>query len=275
MKETLIKYWQSHSELILSLGYNVFLSIVVFLSCWVISGIIKKAILRANDKIEQLDATLVPILCTTSKYIVYVIGTVIILDIFGVNTASIIALLGAVGLGVAFALKDTLSNIAAGIMLLILRPFRVNETIEFGAILGTVKEINLFTTILETPDGLFVSSPNGTVWASSIKNFNRNGKRRFDIVVGISYSDSINTGVEVLNKIIESETRLLSDPQAQVMVISMGDSSVNLQLRGWTLVSDYWQTQWDLTKKVKEEIEAAGMSIPFPQREINVISKTT
>ncbi len=273
MKNTPIKIWHDHSELILNSAYNLFLSLVVFLSCWIISKIIKKAILKANDKIEQLDATLVPILCTTSKYIVYIIGTVIILDIFGVNTASIIALLGAIGLAVGFALKDTLSNIAAGIMLLILRPFRVNETIEFASIIGKVKEINLFTTILETPDGLFVSSPNGTIWGSSIKNFHRNGKRRLDIVVGISYSDSIDKALEVLNKIMAEETRFLSDPPPQAMVISMGDSSINLQLRAWTLVDEYWQTHWDLTKKVKEEIEQSGMSIPFPQRDVHVFNQ--
>lgn len=161
--------------------------------------------------------------------VVYAIGLIIVLDIFGVNTNSIIALLGAAGLAVGLALKDTLCNIAAGIMLLILRQFRVGHFIECGVYTGTVKEIGLFTTILETIDGLYLSMPNSSLWGTPIKNFTRNGKRRMDLVVGISYGDSIDKGFEVLKEIVEAESRFLKDPGPQVMVQALGDSSVNLQ----------------------------------------------
>ncbi len=273
MQDLISNYWASHSAIIASIAYNILLAIAVLFASSLIATGIRRAIRRANDHLERLDATLVPVLCTTATYLVYIVGVVIVLDIFGVNTTSIIALLGAAGLAVGFALKDTLSNIAAGIMLLILRPFRVNDFIEFGANMGKVLEINLFTTILETFDGLYVSAPNGGIWGNTIKNFTRNGKRRMDVIVGISYGDSIDTGLKVLGEIILTESRFLQDPAPQTMVIALADSSVNLQLRGWATIDDYWQTYWDLNKRVKEEVERAGLTIPFPQRDVHVINQ--
>lgn len=273
MQDVIANYWANHADLILEIGYNCLLALVVLLASNLVAGTVRRAILRANERTERLDATLVPILCTAASYLVHIVGMVIILDIFGVNTASIIALLGAAGLAIGFALKDTLSNIAAGIMLLILRPFKVGDFIEFGSTTGTVKEINLFTTILDTFDGLYVSSPNGSLWGNTIKNFTRNGKRRMDVVVGIAYNDSIDTGLEVLQRIIATEPRFLQEPAPQTMVIAMADSSVNLQLRGWTMIDDYWQTYWDLNKRIKEEVEAAGLTIPFPQRDVHLTSE--
>lgn len=274
MENLIADYWSSHSQAILTIAYNILLAIVVLTASAVLAKAVRRAILRANESRERLDATLVPILCTTAMYVVYIVGAVIILDIFGMNTASIIALLGAAGLAVGFALKDTLGNIAAGIMLLFLRPFRTGDFIEFGSNMGTVREINLFTTILETFDGLYLAAPNGLIWSSSIKNFSRNGKRRLDLVVGISYGDSIDAGMEVLRKIIETEPRFLKDPAPQAMVTALADSSVNLVLRGWAGIDDYWQTLWDLNKRVKEEIEQAGLTIPFPQRDLHIINET-
>ncbi|MFO7605404.1 MAG: mechanosensitive ion channel [Desulfurivibrionaceae bacterium] len=273
MLEFAANYWTSHSQVILSIAYNVLLVIIVFIASAIIARAVRRMILRANERRQRLDETVLPVISVTAMSLVYIVGAVIILDIFGVNTASIIALLGAAGLAVGFALKDTLSNIAAGIMLLVLRPFRSGDFVEFGSDMGTVKEIGLFTTILETFDGIYVAVPNGGVWSNSIKNFSRNGKRRLDVVVGISYGDSIDAGLEVLRKIMESESRFLQEPPPQTMVTALADSSVNLQLRGWATTGDYWQTLWDLNKRVKEEIEQAGLTIPFPQRDVHLIAE--
>lgn len=273
MQETLIQFWQNHSDTIISLCYNLVLAVVIFTASSFIARAVRKAILNTNSKLKKLDATLLPIFSTVASYAVYIIGGVFILDIFGVNTASLIALVGAAGLAIGLALKDTLSNIAAGIMLLILRPFKAGDFIEFGSTQGTVKEINLFTCVFETVDGLYIASPNSVLWGSSIKNFTRNGKRRMDIVVGISYSDSIDVGLSVLQKVIASESRLLPDPAPQTMVVSMMDSSVNLQLRAWAKNEDYWPAYWDLNKRVKESIEEAGLTIPFPQRTLHVVTE--
>ena len=272
MRDLITNYWANHSTVLQDIGYNILLAIGILLASSLIARGARRFIRRADDHLEKLDATLVPVLCTSATYLIYIVGFVIILDVFGVNTASIITLLGAAGLAIGFALKDTLGNIAAGIMLLILRPFRVDDFIEFGSTMGTIKEINLFTTILKTFDGLYISAPNGQIWRSTIKNYNRNGKRRMDVVVGISYGDSIDTGLEVLRQIIATEPRFLQEPAPpQTMVISLADSSVNLQLRGWTTTDDYWQTLFDLNKRVKEEVELAGLNIPFPQMDVHLI----
>jgi small conductance mechanosensitive channel len=272
MLDNLSAFWNSYSETLISIGYKGLLAIVILVASAIIAKAIRRSIHNANARLQKLDATLIPILSTAASYAVYAIGGVFILDIFGVNTASLIALVGAAGLAIGLALKDTLSNIAAGIMLLILRPFRTGDFIEVSNTTGTVLEINLFTTILETVDGLYIASPNSILWGASIKNFTRNGKRRMDIIVGIAYSDSIDEGLAVLKKIALEETRILQNPAPQVMVASMAESAVNLQLRAWANNDDYWQTYWDLNKRVKESIEVAGLTIPFPQRSLHVIT---
>ena len=274
MWDSLLKFWELHSEALLSLGYKALLGIAIFIATLLVARAVRKAIQNTNNRLKKVEPTLIPILSSVAGYGVYVIGGVFILDIFGVNTASLIALVGAAGLAVGLALKDTLSNIAAGIMLLILRPFRSGDFIEVGSLLGTVQEINLFTTILETVDGMYIAAPNSVIWGNSIKNFTRNGKRRMDIVVGISYTDSIDQGFDVLRKIAASEPRLLSDPEPQVMVATMGDNAVNIQLRAWAVNDHYWSTYWDLNKRVKEEIEGAGLSIPFPQRTLHIVANS-
>jgi len=271
MLNNLTTFWNNHSETLFSLGYKALLAIAIVIASTISAKAIRRSIYRANQRRQTLDATLIPILSAVAGYGVYTIGGVFILDIFGVNTASLIALVGAAGLAIGLALKDTLSNIAAGIMLLILRPFRASDFIEVSGMAGTVREINLFTTILETVDGLYIASPNSVLWGASIKNFTRNGKRRMDIVVGIAYSDSIDQGLEVLRTIADTEPRLLKDPAPQVMVASMAESAVNLQLRAWASNDDYLLTYWDLNKRVKEAIEAAGLTIPFPQRTLHVV----
>jgi small conductance mechanosensitive channel len=269
--EYLNEFWTQNSAKIIAVGYQLLLVLAVLLASRIAAKLVRKSIRKASQKIETLDETLMPIISAVASYAVYAIGLIIVLDIFGVNTNSIIALLGAAGLAVGLALKDTLSNIAAGIMLLILRPFRVGHFIECGSFMGTVKEIGLFVSILETIDGLYLSMPNSTLWGAPIKNFTRNGKRRMDLVVGISYGDSIDTGLEVLRQVFAADTRFLQDPAPQFMVQALADSSVNLQLRAWATVDDYWNIVWEHNKIIKEKIEAAGLTIPFPQHDVHMI----
>jgi small conductance mechanosensitive channel len=270
VKDKLLVFWQNHSETIMTLGYKLILALAIVIAGALIARSVKRAIQNSKSPLKKMDKTLLPILSSVLGYLVYIIAGLFILDIFGVNTASLIALMGAAGLAIGLALKNTLSNIAAGIMLLILRPFKVGDFVDASGTTGTVSEINLFTTIFKTNDGLYIASPNGKVWGGNIKNFTRNGKRRMDIVVGISFADSIDDGLNVLKEIAASESRLLADPAPKVMVTSMAESSVNIQLRAWTVNGDYWQTVWDLNKRVKESIEQAGLTIPFPQRTLHI-----
>ena len=270
MKDKLLVFWQNHSETIMTLGYNLILALAIVIAGALIARSVKRAIQNSKSPLKKMDKTLLPILSSVLGYLVYIIAGLFILDIFGVNTASLIALMGAAGLAIGLALKNTLSNIAAGIMLLILRPFKVGDFVDASGTTGTVSEINLFTTIFKTNDGLYIASPNGKVWGGNIKNFTRNGKRRMDIVVGISFANSIDDGLNVLKEIAASESRLLPEPAPKVMVASIGESAVNIQLRAWTVNGDYWQTVWDLNKRVKESIEQAGLTIPFPQRTLHI-----
>ncbi|EKE73948.1 mechanosensitive ion channel family protein [Gallaecimonas xiamenensis] len=270
MAEQFKGFWQANANLILDLGYRALLVLAILLVTLVLARWVKGSVRRAHQRLNRLDETLVPLLSSLAGYAIYLVGLVILLDVLGVNTSSLIALLGAAGLAIGLALKDTLSNIAAGIMLLILRPFKVADFIECGSFGGTVREVGLFTTVLETADGLYISAPNSSLWGAPIKNFSRNGKRRMDLVVGIAYGDAIDKGLAVLLRLAAEDSRVLKDPGAQAMVQSLGESSVNLQLRAWAKVEDYWALYWDLNQKLKTEIEAAGLSIPFPQRVLSL-----
>ncbi len=257
----------------IGIAMTVLIIVLVLLCCMIISKLIKRSVKKSSEEKEKIDPTVVPVLNTLISTLTFLAGAIVILQVLNIDTAGIFALVGAAGIAIGFALKDTLSNIAAGVMLLMIRPFRVGEAVEFGGTSGIVEEIRLFTTSLETFDGLAVTCPNNTVWSSNITNFSRNGTRRVNLVVGIAYGDSIEKGLEVLMSIARSEHRFLHDPEPKVMVCEMADSSVNLQLRGWTVVDDYWDAIWDLNKKIKEEIEAAGLTIPFPQRDLHIISE--
>jgi small conductance mechanosensitive channel len=271
VQDSLLQLWNENQATVVHIAYQVGLAIGVLIIAKIIGGALRQALQQTHNRLGKLDPMLMPILNTTLGYLVYTVAVVVILDLFGVNTASIIALIGAAGLAIGFALKDTLSNIAAGIMLLFLRPFKNGDYISFGSTVGTVEEINLFTTVLRSFDGLYLSCPNSSIWGNDITNFTRNGKRRIDITASIAYSDNIDTGLEVLRNIIKSEPRILAEPEAQAIVFSLGESSVDLQLRAWTTVEDFGTTKWDLNKRIKEDIEAAGLTIPFPQRDVRVI----
>jgi len=270
VKDKLLVFWHNHSETIMTLGYKLILALAIVIASALIARSVKKTIKNSKSPLKKVDNTLLPILSSVAGYLVYIIAGLFILDIFGVNTASLIALMGAAGLAIGLALKNTLSNIAAGIMLLVLRPFKVGDFVDASGTVGSVSEINLFTTIFKTNDGLYIASPNGKVWGGNIKNFTRNGKRRMDIVIVISFADSIDDGLNVLKESAASESRLLPERAPKVMVASMGESAVNIQLRAWTVNGDYWQTVWDLNKRVKESIEQAALTIPFPQRTLHI-----
>jgi small conductance mechanosensitive channel len=231
----------------------------------------------ANGRIPtdnlKIDSTISHLLRLIVRYGIFIICLIMIFNVFGINTTSLLAILGAAGLAVGLALKDTLSNIAAGIILLFLGTYRRGDYIEFGSCGGTVKEISLFTTILETPDGIYISAPNSSIWGTPLKNYTRNGKRRMDISVPIAYSDSIDTAFRVVREMAAAESRLLADPAPQILVQSYGDSSVNILLRAWAPLDRYWPVYWDLMRGLKEKLEEAGLSIPFPQRDLHVYTE--
>jgi small conductance mechanosensitive channel len=203
--------------------------------------------------------------------LIWVLGAMVVLDLFGVNTASILTVLGAAGLAVGLAMKDSLSNIAAGLMLLFMRPYKVGDYVECGNISGTIMEMGLFTTILKTFDGVFISAPNSAIFGNPVKNYSRNPFRRADITVGIAYGDSLPQALEVLNELLKNNEFVEQEPAPQVLVAELADSSVNLTLRYWAKTADYWNAYWTIKKDLKTVIENAGLNIPFPQRVVTMI----
>jgi len=187
----------------------------------------------------------------------------------GVQTASILAALGAAGLAIGLALQGTLANIAAGLMLLWLRPFRVGDYIETSAVAGTVIEVNLFNTQMRTWDGIYKFVPNSELWSTTITNYTRNPTRLILIEFGIDYENDIGKARKLLTDFAARHPQVLADPPVQVVPLTLGDSSVVLQLRAWSNTPDFWTTRWDLTEGGKNELEAAGLTIPFPQHVIH------
>ncbi|HJM01210.1 MAG TPA: mechanosensitive ion channel [Arenicellales bacterium] len=245
-------------------------ALVILLVGWWIAGRTQYLVRRALDRVPRIDDTLKPFLSSSVRYFVIVITFVAVLAEFGVQTTSIIAVLGAAGLAIGLALQGTLQNIAAGIMLLVLRPFRVGEYIDAGGVSGTVDAINLFTTDMTTYDGIYRSVPNAELWNRNILNYSRNPTRRLDIPVGIAYEDDVERALDLLLSHLSQDTRVLPDPEPQVLVTGLGDSSVDLTLRCWTSRTDFWPLRFELNKKVKLWLDAAGISIPFPQRDVHL-----
>lgn len=235
----------------------------------------KRATLRLFSKFGGADQTLAPVLGTAVRYGILILVLLAVLARFGVQTTSMIAVLGAAGLAIALALQGTLANIAAGIMLLALRPFRVGDYIDAEGIAGTVEMIGLFMTDLRTADGIYVSTPNNQLWNRTITNYNRKPTRRIDIAIGIGYGDDLDKARDVLLELAGRDMRVLSEPKAFVFVDSLGDNAVNLVLRLWVSTVDYWDLRWDLTREAKLAMDEAGITIPYPQRDVHLYRQGT
>ena len=263
--------WDKHSDDVIRFVKVVILALVVIVAAKLISMALRKIIARFFKKFEG-DESLTYATYTIVRTLIWVIAMLIILDLFGFNTASLLTVLGAAGLAIGLAMKDSLSNIAAGIMLLILRPYKLGDYIDCGSVSGTIQQMGLFSTILKTPDGLFVSAPNSVVFGTPIKNYSRNPIRRSDITVGVAYADSLSVAVSAMKEIMEHEEMVLKDPAPEVLVSELADSSVQLTLRYWTATENYWPAYWSIKSQLKPAIEAAGLSVPFPQRVVTFVN---
>lgn len=272
MEDTVNQVSDRVALLITTYGFNVVGAIIVLIIGLLVAGWAKRSVQRMLRRTGKVDDTLIGFLGSLAKYAVIAFTVIAVLQQFGVEATSLVAIFGAAGLAIGLALQGTLSNVAAGVMLLLFRPFKVGDFIDAGGHAGTVKIVSLFTTELATPDNVQIIVPNGAIWGSAIKNFSFNETRRVDLVMGIDYGDNIDTAIATINRVIGEESRALSDPASQVAVSELADSSVNLVVRVWVNAADYWGVRFDLTKKLKEQLEADGISIPFPQRTVHMVS---
>jgi small conductance mechanosensitive channel len=259
--------WSWMSEFLPRLVAGVVLIVVgYFVASWA-ARLTKRLLLRTR----QVDATAVPVFAAVIRYAILVLVVVAALGQLGVQTTSLLAVLGAAGLAIGLALQGTLSNVAAGIMLLWLRPFGVGDYIETSNVAGTVDELGLFCTRITTWDGIFKLVPNSQLWNTTLTNYSRNPTRLVLIEFGIAYEDDVATGRRVLREMAAENPNVLSEPPPAVVPLSLGDSAVVLQLRAWTPNPVFWDTRWALTETGKKRLEAAGITIPFPQRVVHVV----
>ena len=246
-------------------------AVVVLMIGVILARLLSKGADRALTRSGRIEPTVAKFLSNIIKYALWVVVAVTVLTQFGVQTTSIIAALGGLALAVGLALQGTLSNVAAGVMILIQRPFRVGEAINAGQVTGTVQAIGLFTTELLQYDGLYVMVPNNELWNKPIINFNRMPTRRFELLIGIAYSDNIEDARKELLALADTDIRVLDDPAPVVFVAALADSWVTIGMRVWCKTEDYLGLSWALTEAAKVRFAEAGITIPFPQREVRAI----
>jgi small conductance mechanosensitive channel len=261
------------TELATQWGLQIIGAIIVLFVGRIVAGWARRLTRKALERAE-VDPTLVPFIAKLVYYLLLAFVVIAVLGVFGVQTASLVAVLGAAGLAVGLAMQGTLSNFAAGVMLLFFRPFKVGDFIDAGGTTGTVEEIGVFATTMKSPDNIKIVVPNSQVYGQTIKNFNGFDTRRVDLVIGISYDDSISTAIDTIRSIVNADQRVLAEPETQIAVSNLGDSSVDLVVRPWCAGSDYWPLRFDLTRTIKEGLEAAGCSIPYPQTDVHLHQKT-
>jgi small conductance mechanosensitive channel len=263
------KITETVTALVSTWGIQVVGAIAVLIIGRIAAGWIRRGVRKSLQR-SKMDETLVPFVSSLVYYLVLAFVVIAVLGIFGIPTASFVAVLGAAGLAVGLALQGTLSNFAAGVMLLIFRPFKAGDVVDAGGTVGKVLEIGIFTTTMATPDNIKIVVPNSQVFGQTIKNFNGFDTRRVDLVIGISYDDDIELAKKTIHDIVVADDRVLADPAPQIEVAELGASSVDLVVRPWCQGSDYWGLRFGLTERIKIGLEQAGCSIPYPQQDVHM-----
>jgi small conductance mechanosensitive channel len=262
---------QTIASLASTWGLQVIGAVAVLIVGRFVAGVLRRATRRALER-SKVDASLVPFFASAVYYLAITVVVIAVLELFGIETTSMIAVVGAAGLAIGLAMQGTLSNVASGVMLLIFRPFRLGDFVEVAGVAGSVAEIGLFSTALNTPDNVRIIVPNSAIYGATMKNYSANNTRRNDLVIGVAYGDSIPQAIEIVRNVLTADARVLPEPAAVVAVGELGDSSVNLLVRPWCRKEDYWDLRFELTRKLKEELESGGCSIPFPQRDVHLHS---
>jgi small conductance mechanosensitive channel len=265
--------WQVMANKAYELGTEWSIKLVGALAILILGTIVIKFLVNMLKKVldkSGTDTTIVGFLEKVVSISLKVILWIMVLGNIGVKTTSFIAIIGSAGLAVGLALQGSLSNIGAGVLLIILRPFKVGDYITGGGQSGTINEIGIFNTIMTTPDNKRIIVPNSKISADSITNYSAMETRRVDFVFGIGYDDDLRAAKQTLQDLISQDSRVLADPAPMVVVSELGDSSVNFTVRAWVKAPDYWSLHFDIIEKVKLTFDEKGISIPFPQRDVHM-----
>ena len=254
-------------------GFKVIAAVAIFvIGRWLAKLLvswIRRILARAN-----VEHTLSGFLCSIAYIALIAAVLLTALGALGVNTTSFLAIVGAAGLAVGLALKDSLGNFAAGVMLIFFRPFKAGDFVEAGGTSGSVQTIRIFNTELKTPDNRIVTVPNSLIYADVITNFTAQETRRIDLIIGIGYGDSIPEAKRLIEAVVSADERVLKDPAPALLVMELNSSSVDIAVRPWVKIEDYWTVRSDLLERIKVTLEDNGLSIPYPQRDVHLFNET-
>ncbi|MHC4911667.1 MAG: mechanosensitive ion channel family protein [Planctomycetota bacterium] len=258
-------------EYLATYGLQILAALLIFfVGRWVarvVAGLVEKALIKS--KVDKTIAKFARHLTNIGLLVFVVIAA---LARLGIETTQFAVALGAAGLAIGLALQGSLANFASGFLMIVFRPFKVGDFIEAAGVKGVVEEVQIFNTIINTPDNIRVIVPNGQITAGNILNYTANGTRRVDLVVGVSYEDDLKKAKEVIEEVLAGDDRVLKEPASTVAVSELGDSSVNFVVRPWVKAVDYWNAYFDITGKVKVALDKKGISIPYPQRDVHIKS---
>ncbi|MCK5002605.1 MAG: mechanosensitive ion channel [Gammaproteobacteria bacterium] len=248
---------------------NITMAIIIFVVGKFAIGVVTSLVRKLMSK-AKLDNILVDFISSIIKTILLLFVVIASLNQLGVDTTSLIALIGAAGLAIGLSLQSTLQNLAAGVMLIIFRPFKGGDFIDAGGVMGTVEKINIFNTVMRTGDNREIIVPNGSIYGGTITNYSARETRRVDMVFGIGYNDDLRKAKDIIKGILDADERVLSDPEPLVAVAELADSSVNFNVRPWCKSGDYWDIYYDTHENIKLTFEEAGISIPYPQMDVHM-----
>ncbi|MBJ8708343.1 small-conductance mechanosensitive channel MscS [Citrobacter portucalensis] len=257
-----------NQELLLSYAVNIVAAIAIVIIGMIVARIVSNTVNRLMVA-RKIDATVADFLSALVRYGIIAFTLIAALGRVGVQTASVIAVLGAAGLAVGLALQGSLSNLAAGVLLVMFRPFRAGEYVDLGGVAGTVLNVQIFSTTMRTVDGKIVVIPNGKIIAGNIINFSREPVRRNEFIIGVAYDSDIDQVKKILTDIIQSDERILKDREMTVRLNELGASSINFVVRVWSNSSDLQSVYWDVLERIKREFDANGISFPYPQMDVN------
>ncbi|GEM76439.1 small-conductance mechanosensitive channel MscS [Vibrio sagamiensis] len=258
-----------NSDLIVQYGVNIISAILILFIGNIIVKMIAGSIAKILEK-KNMDKTVVEFIHGLIRYLLFVIVLIAALGRLGVQTASVVAIIGAAGLAVGLALQGSLSNFAAGVLIVAFRPFKSGDYVEVGGTAGTVDSIQIFQTVLKSPDNKMIVVPNSAVIGGAITNYSRHETRRVDMTIGVSYNADLQKTQQIIRETLEKDSRILKDPDITIGVVELADSSVNIVVRPWCKTGDYWGVHFDSTQALKEALDAAGIEIPYPQMDVHV-----
>ena len=265
--------WNQLLEVMQTRGVDLGINVVIAIAIFYVGKMVISLIVRGLHKVmqrQEVDKTLETFVCNLVRMVLLVIVVIAAIGQVGIETTSFIAIFGAAGLAVGLALQGSLSNFAAGVLIVLFRPYRVGDFIEAAGISGVVEQVQILTTVLKTGDNKQIIVPNGQIMDSIITNYSANDTRRVDMVVGVSYDDDLDKVRDTIKELIAAEDRILDEPACTIAVSALADSSVNFVVRPWVKTSDYWGVMFDLTEAVKKRFDKEGITFPFPQQDVHV-----